>query len=47
MNYHPAEQMEDRKMRQLAREFLQKLDFGEQPALVYRHLTRAIPTPIS
>src|ERR1700722_7364683 len=43
MNYHPAQQLEDRKMLQLAREFLQKLDFDEQPALVYRHLDAGHP----
>jgi hypothetical protein len=43
MNYHPAEQMENRKMLQLAREFLQRLDFDEQPALVYRHLDAGHP----
>ena len=43
LNYHPAQQLEDRQMRQLAREFLQKVDFGDQPALVYRHLDAGHP----
>lgn len=43
VNFHPDEQLEDRKMRQIAREFLQKIDFGDQPALVYRHLDAGHP----
>lgn len=43
LNYDPADQLEDRKMRSLAREFLQKIDFGDQPALVYRHLDAGHP----
>lgn len=43
LNYDPAEQLDDRKMRRLAREFLQKIDFGDQPALVYRHLDAGHP----
>ena len=43
LNYHPGQQLEDRKMRQLAREFLREVDFGDQPALVYRHLDAGHP----
>jgi hypothetical protein len=43
LNFHPAEQLDDRKMRQIAREFLQKVDFGDQPALVYRHIDAGHP----
>lgn len=43
LNYHPAQELEDRKMLLLAREFLQQLDFGDQPALVYRHLDAGHP----
>jgi hypothetical protein len=43
LNYHPAQQLEDRQMRVLAREFLQKVDFGDQPALVYRHFDAGHP----
>ena len=43
VNYHPAEKLEDRQMLQLAREFLQKAAFGDQPALVYRHLDAGHP----
>ncbi len=43
LNYHPAQQLEDRKMRQLAREFLREVEFGDQPALVYRHLDAGHP----
>jgi hypothetical protein len=43
LNFHPAEQLDDLKMRQIAREFLQKVDFGDQPALVYRHIDAGHP----
>jgi len=43
LNFHPAELLDDRKMRQIAREFLQKVDFGDQPALVYRHIDAGHP----
>jgi Relaxase/Mobilisation nuclease domain len=43
LNFHPDEQLEDRKMRQIAREFLQKIDFGDQPALIYRHIDAGHP----
>jgi hypothetical protein len=43
LNFHPAEQLDDRKMRQIAREFLQKVEFGDQPALVYRHIDAGHP----
>jgi hypothetical protein len=43
LNFHPDEQLEDLKMRQIAREFLQKIDFGDQPALVYRHIDAGHP----
>jgi hypothetical protein len=43
MNYHPDQELEDRKMLQLARELLHQLDFGDQPALVYRHLDAGHP----
>jgi hypothetical protein len=43
LNYHTLQQLEDRKMRQLAKEFLGKVDFGDQPALVYRHFDAGHP----
>jgi len=43
LNFHPAEQLDDREMRLIAREFLQKVDFGDQPALVYRHVDAGHP----
>ncbi|HET6255224.1 MAG TPA: relaxase/mobilization nuclease domain-containing protein [Puia sp.] len=43
LNFHPDEYLEDRKMRLIARDFLRAIDFGDQPALIYRHLDAGHP----
>jgi hypothetical protein len=43
LNFHPDDQLSDKTMRQIAAEFMQKIDFADQPALVYSHLDAGHP----
>lgn len=43
LNFHPDDQLTDKTMRRIAAEFMQKIDFADQPALVYRHLDAGHP----
>jgi Relaxase/Mobilisation nuclease domain len=43
LNFHPDDQLTDKMMRRIAAEFMQKIDFADQPALVYRHLDAGHP----
>jgi hypothetical protein len=43
LNFHPDDELTDKKMRQIAAEFMRKIDFADQPALVYRHLDAGHP----
>ena len=43
LNFHPDDQLTDKDMRQIASEFMPKIDFADQPALVYRHLDAGHP----
>jgi len=43
LNFHPRDQLADDKMRRIAAEFMKKIDFADQPALVYRHLDAGHP----
>lgn len=43
LNFHPNDQLSDKTMREIAGEFMQKIDFADQPALVYRHLDAGHP----
>lgn len=43
LNFHPDDQLPDKKMRQIAQEFLHNVDLGDQPALVYRHIDAGHP----
>lgn len=37
LNFSPEEQLTDEKMRQISRDYMDKIGFGNQPYLVYRH----------
>jgi hypothetical protein len=37
MNFHPSEQLSNEQMKQLAKEYMEGIGYGEQPYLVYRH----------
>jgi hypothetical protein len=43
LNFHPDDQLADKKMRQIAAEFMKQIDFADQPFLVYRHLDAGHP----
>src|SRR5580692_11544606 len=43
LNFHPDDQLTDKMMRRIAAEFMQKIDFADQPVLVYRHLDAGHP----
>jgi hypothetical protein len=43
LNFHPDDQLPDKKMRRIAQEFLHNVDLGDQPALVYRHIDAGHP----
>jgi Relaxase/Mobilisation nuclease domain len=43
LNFHPDDQLTDKTMRRIAAEFMPKIDFADQPALVYRHLDAGHP----
>jgi Relaxase/Mobilisation nuclease domain len=43
LNFHPDDQLTDKTMRRIAAEFMGKIDFADQPALVYRHLDAGHP----
>lgn len=43
LNFDPTEQLTDRKMQQIAIDYMERIGFGEQPFLVYRHLDAAHP----
>ena len=43
LNFHPNDQLTDKTMCQIASEFMPKIDFADQPALVYRHLDAGHP----
>jgi len=43
LNFHPGDRITDKEMRRIAGEFLRQIDFGDQPALVYRHLDAGHP----
>ena len=43
LNFHPVDELTDTKMRQIAAELMPKIDFADQPALVYRHLDAGHP----
>lgn len=37
LNFHPSEQLTDWQMTEIARSYMRRLGFGDQPFLVYRH----------
>jgi len=37
LNFHPSEKYTDEKLRQIANAYMDKIGFGDQPYLVYRH----------
>lgn len=43
LNFHPDDQLADKKMRQIAAEFMKQIGFADQPFLVYRHLDAGHP----
>lgn len=43
LNFHPDDQLTDKMMHRIASEFMPKIDFADQPALVYRHLDAGHP----
>jgi hypothetical protein len=43
LNFHPSEKLSDEKLREIARVFMQKIGFGDQPFLVYNHFDAAHP----
>lgn len=43
LNFHPAEQLTDTQYSQIAASYMQRIGFGEQPYLVYRHYDAGHP----
>lgn len=43
VNFHPYDQLTDKEMKVIAKEFLKAIGFGDQPALVYRHIDAGHP----
>jgi len=43
VNFHPYDQLTDKDMKTIAKEFLKAIDFGDQPSLVYRHIDAGHP----
>ncbi|HWB93499.1 MAG TPA: relaxase/mobilization nuclease domain-containing protein [Puia sp.] len=37
VNFPPSDELSDKEMKQIATEFMQAIDFGDQPWLLYRH----------
>lgn len=37
LNFHASEKLDDAKMQQIAAAYMERIGFGEQPFLVYRH----------
>jgi hypothetical protein len=43
LNFHPDEKLSNNKLGEIARSFMQKIGFGQQPFLVYRHFDAGHP----
>jgi hypothetical protein len=43
LSFHPSDQVDDSKMAEIARDYMQRLDLDKQPFLVYRHLDTGHP----
>lgn len=43
LNFHPNDQLTDKKMRQVATTFMEKIGFSAQPWLAYRHIDAGHP----
>lgn len=43
LNFDPSEKPDDQTMQQIAVDYMERIGFGEQPFLVYRHLDAAHP----
>lgn len=43
LSFHPDEELSDKKLLQIGEEYMQKLGYGQQPFLIYRHEDRAHP----
>lgn len=43
LNFHPGDDLPDKKMKQIASLFMQKIGFAKQPYLVYRHFDAGHP----
>ncbi|GGC42424.1 mobilization protein [Parapedobacter defluvii] len=43
LNFDPAEKINDEKMQQIAIDYMERIDFGDQPYIVYRHHDAAHP----
>ena len=43
VNFHPDDELSDKQMTRIAKEFMTAIDFGNQPRLVYRHIDAGHP----
>ncbi|MBN9383539.1 MAG: relaxase/mobilization nuclease domain-containing protein [Chitinophagaceae bacterium] len=43
LNFHPTDKLSDAQLVQISREYLEKMGFGRQPYLIYRHTDIAHP----
>ncbi|MDP4260061.1 MAG: relaxase/mobilization nuclease domain-containing protein [Bacteroidota bacterium] len=43
LSFHPSDQLDDRRMTDIARAYMQRLNLDKQPFLVYRHLDTGHP----
>ena len=43
VNFPPKDELSDRQMKRIATDFMQAIDFGDQPWLLYRHIDVAHP----
>jgi ribosomal protein S24E len=43
LNFHPTDRLSDAQLVEISREYLQKMGFGQQPYLIYRHTDVAHP----
>jgi ribosomal protein S24E len=43
LNFHPSDKLSDNQLVQISREYMEKMGFGDQPYLIYRHMDIAHP----
>lgn len=43
LNFHPSEKLEDGQLTEIAKSYMERIGFGEQPYLVYRHFDAGHP----